>query len=164
MSAGIKPNELRIGNWIDDFGDGNGQVQGIDADGYVLTSANDVYQPHETFKPIPLTEDWILKFGFVLEDTDSFSEYFNKSFGKIKAYVGGGLGNVWFCSHFDWMCHEENITSKRGWCVGRRNTNKRYKGWNYDYSAEVEYVHQFQNLFFCLTGYDLVVPSAVGKV
>ncbi len=64
MSAGIKHTELRIGNWIYDFGDGDGQVQAIDADHYVLTSANDMFQPHETFIAIPLTEEWLLKFGF----------------------------------------------------------------------------------------------------
>ena len=60
----MKGTDLRIGNLIYDFGDGEGQVLAIDKDGYVLTTANDVPQPAETFTGIPLTEEWLKDFGF----------------------------------------------------------------------------------------------------
>ncbi len=60
----MKGTDLRIGNLIYDFGDGEGQVLAIDKDGYVLTTANDVPQPAETFTGIPLTEEWLIKLGF----------------------------------------------------------------------------------------------------
>lgn len=165
MSEGIKPNEIRTGNFFE----------------YLIEEDTKTWEPtkldwqdikwceeenddfNQAHRPIPITEEWLLTFGFTFDNSKSFSEYFNKSFGNIKSYVIG-ISNVWFCSHFDWMCHKEEIISKRGWCVGRRSTNQRYDGWNYDYSAEVEYVHQLQNLFFAITGYELVLQSAREKV
>lgn len=77
----MKGTDLRIGNLIYDFGDGEGQVLAIDKDGYVLTTANDVPQPAETFTGIPLTEDWLIKFGFEKIKSDyEEAETYNFSF------------------------------------------------------------------------------------
>lgn len=105
--------------------------------------------PFDSIKAIPITEDKLEWLGFEFENSLSFSEYFNKSFGKIKTYVIKN-NKIWFCTHFDWLCRESEITSKRGWCVGRRNTNCRYEGWNYQNSAEVYFIHQLQNALFAI--------------
>lgn len=138
----IDPKELRLGNFVlNHFGT---QVD--------VTVIDDCI---DWAKPISITPEWLERLGFSIEDTLSFSEYFNKSYGNIKAYI---IDSIWFCSHFDWMCHKDiSLTSQRGWYIGRRNTNQRYKGWNYDGSAEVKYIHQLQNLYFALTGKELIV-------
>jgi hypothetical protein len=139
----MNANELRIGNWINE--------QGLELQ--VGMIRQDLFDGSE---PIPITKEWLERFGFTFDDSKSFSEYFNKSLGNVKSYV---RGSVWFCSHFDWMCHKEEIASKRGWYVGRRNTNARYNGWNYSDSGEVEYVHQLQNLYFAITGTELILSE-----
>jgi hypothetical protein len=52
----MNAKELRIGNWYQWYAEGKYyeyQVEGID-----------LIQNYENFEPIPLTEDWLLKFGF----------------------------------------------------------------------------------------------------
>lgn len=53
----LKENELRIGNWYLSFGVDLKQVEKL-TKGKVLID----------FYPIPLTEDWLLKFGFTFTD------------------------------------------------------------------------------------------------
>ena len=143
----IQANEVRIGNLLLS----GGVVVTIDA-----RSIFNIWDVSKKYDPIPITPEWLERLGFEFEDTLSFSEYFNKSHGNIKAFI---IDSVWFCSRFDWMCHKEHHLSHRGWCVGRRNTNNRYNGWNYDESAEVKYIHQLQNLYFALTGTELTTRS-----
>ena len=60
----MKANELRIGNWV------HNPLQAVDlqVDARVISSV--VYDnkthinPKYRFQPIPLTEEWLLKFGF----------------------------------------------------------------------------------------------------
>lgn len=49
----MKANELRIGNWYLSFGVDLKQVESITKDKILID-----------FHPIPLTEEWLLKFGF----------------------------------------------------------------------------------------------------
>ena len=61
----IKANEVRIGNLINYNEGGIFRVIGIHEFG--LDVENDIetaYTEHESFSPIPLTEEWLLKFGF----------------------------------------------------------------------------------------------------
>lgn len=68
----MKPNELRIGNWYnwrggDALDEGyNEQMKGSDY-------AELLFNP-ERFRAIPLTEEWLLKFGF----ENNFSSFFEK--------------------------------------------------------------------------------------
>lgn len=56
----ISPNELRIGNWITET-----FKYGIGIDTQIRSGAHlDELASHECFYPIPLTEEWLLKFGF----------------------------------------------------------------------------------------------------
>ena len=47
----LKANELRIGNWIS-----NGAMP--------ITAGFDQISYAEIFQPIPLTDDWLIRFGF----------------------------------------------------------------------------------------------------
>jgi hypothetical protein len=53
----MKANELRIGNYVYDT---LGKVNKIDLEAITYV----VKEPHNQVKPIPLTEEWLLKFGF----------------------------------------------------------------------------------------------------
>jgi hypothetical protein len=54
----IKSNELRIGNLYNQYGDIH-QVNG-----HVISALEKAPQGQLWCKPIPLTEEWLLKFGF----------------------------------------------------------------------------------------------------
>jgi hypothetical protein len=66
----MKANELRLGNYIGDKDD-IAIVESIDKEGCMVQFINDEKQGFRISEPInaiPLTEEWLLKFGFVLEN------------------------------------------------------------------------------------------------
>ena len=67
----MKANELRIGNWVFD----NDQLEEftIESDTLFDESDGDCMEKH--IKPIPLTEEWLVKFG--AEKVNEISEYFD---------------------------------------------------------------------------------------
>ena len=59
----MKAEELRIGNCVNYFNDGEHSLIRILDWGYAhLNDASSI--DYELLKPIPLTEEWLLKFGF----------------------------------------------------------------------------------------------------
>lgn len=74
----IKTNELRIGNLIfADFGDG--------PKAQILGSGNDIQgtvDHLDNYDPIPLTEEWLEKFGFV-DCSDCVSLELNEPYQRI---------------------------------------------------------------------------------
>ena len=116
----MKAAELRIGNYV--YTDNEYIIKSYSPDGLfnILTKI-------ENYKPIPLTEEWLLKFGF--EDLDT---YLKLDFGKLSLvyYVDGEklylfIDNGEECGSF----HLKHIKS----------------------------VHQLQNLYFALTGKELTI-------
>jgi len=72
-------NELRIGNLVSDRGFFEMEVSAIFKDEVYLDFEENegvVWEVNEKdLQPIPLTEEWLLKFGFVLHDDDNFWFY-----------------------------------------------------------------------------------------
>ena len=64
----INPREFRIGNFVEDInGVVIGYIQTLDLDTCHVKSVVDgvIYTyNYENLKPIPLTEEWLIKFGF----------------------------------------------------------------------------------------------------
>ena len=56
--------ELRIGNYISPLGIGLTKVEGFCIWDNLIQSSNFAERDIEDFEPIPLTEDWLLIFGF----------------------------------------------------------------------------------------------------
>lgn len=87
----IKANELRIGNWVEMKTVLIGSKwEAIESE---LINMNDMGSGNGTYasyKPIPLTEEWLIKFGFDVEiNVDNGDWYFKQSkvdvsFGLIK--------------------------------------------------------------------------------
>ena len=67
----MKANEIRLGSYvIDVFNPKNPTERQIDFDDLAMLEN---YKNHPLpFKPIPLTEEWLLKFGFLKCDNGSF--------------------------------------------------------------------------------------------
>lgn len=68
----MKPEELRIGNWVYDEDEVYGQIEHLQPIfGYAYR-----WEWLKHYNPIPLTEEWLLKFGMddgVFEDNQYFS-------------------------------------------------------------------------------------------
>ena len=124
----LSANELRIGNNVDlygttatvkrhDFGGPNGGGLAVDKG-----------------KPIPLIEEWLIKFGFKINEDFGFDSgedtcYDIYSNGKLSIADVNGVYKLWIeIDQDDW----------------------------YNFSwTKIEYVHQLQNLYFALTGFEL---------
>lgn len=123
----MKAEELRIGNLVeykinDKFDDRKEwwEVSEIDADDIHWLSKVD--KEDENFRQIPLTEEWLLKFGFEKDGNDLILDnglfllvsYNDDEFVHLKSN------------------HLETIVS-------------------------IKYLHQLQNLYFALTGIELLI-------
>ena len=105
--ATIEANELRIGNLVFDH---LGRVQTVAetrADAYIcyLTNGAKLKYKLNTTKPIPLSEEWWLKFGFeeLYDDGEFYKDGFHYMDKKLYFYTSSipieyvhGLQNLYF--------------------------------------------------------------------
>ena len=111
----VKASELRIGNLIEFRNNIEPpQIVKITPRWFRSSMMDDDFELNEYWHPIPLTEEWLVKFGF--EFKNGYGYKFK--FGYISK------------SDFYWMYH--------GICI------------------KLQYVHQLQNLYFSLTGKELI--------
>jgi hypothetical protein len=68
----MKANELRIGNWVEQPNDGVTRVTAILNDLQIKTETGYI---DKYCRPIPLTEEWLVKFGFEKDILDIDSRY-----------------------------------------------------------------------------------------
>lgn len=128
----MKASELRIGNYVD----GEGKtiiIESINWDG--INGCIDRYDEYsiDALKPIPLTEQWLLDFGF-----RKYGTYFTRKYGKRVKY--------------------HKVTPK----FHKESKNYREPYFVYNPSRiEINYVHQLQNLHFSLTGEELTIKVRV---
>jgi hypothetical protein len=123
----MKANELRIGNWVYDnskgFADRTiGERQVSHELIYSMACGND-----KEISGIPLTEEWLLKFGFTRGFRDEFEIKNKDSYFQSLRKSNDGYVHCW-SGNFD------DIES-----------------------SEIQHVHQLQNLYFALTGEELIV-------
>jgi hypothetical protein len=114
--------ELRIGNLIEYKGS------------YVKIRAEDFAEFDKNLLdiaiPIPLNEDWLVKFGFKRRHKDA--KWFELTYNERGTYMLFGLGNY----------HTEI-------CLGGTTTAQ----------GPTKHVHQLQNLYFALTGMELTIKE-----
>lgn len=127
--------ELRIGNLIEHQGK-IVPVYQIDRKSKTSSKINDVkFENEDTseyFKPIPLTEDWLLRMGF----EEVYDSQFRKKFDLISnPRIGFDFAKV-----FDYST-----------MAGFRHIG--------EYLYHVIYVHQLQNLYNSLTGKELSIKT-----
>ena len=131
----IQANELRIGNLVSFEGMAE-TIASIHSDNTVRLR-DKVGKEHGCFytsliKPVPLTEEWLLKMGFL--------KIKNKGLQKDEypyAYTK--------TLHF-WLAQRDYIDR---FCVYYKNTSTNY--------VYIGYLHQLQNLYFALTGEELTI-------
>jgi hypothetical protein len=128
----MKATELRIGNWVELIGFGNKKC-----DALLITEQDQSNKSgHKYLNPIPLTEEWLIKLGFISYDSVFGIEY------KIAMDV------------------------EPSYILGKRNRELTASpdGEKYfidgNYLIRIKYVHQLQNLYFALTGEELETKEA----
>jgi hypothetical protein len=125
--------ELRRGNWV--LFEDNGtefEVEQIFANGLdVRNSREATYIESEYFAGIPLTEEWLLRFGFEYKDNDGEPVLNHKNFG-IDYYEFTDYGQ-WFV-----------IMIKQSYV-----------------EIEIKYIHELQNLYFAVTHQELTIKGLV---
>lgn len=135
----MKANEWRIGNYIYNYINGYRclcKVNSIDINGirvwdFIKEVKDDTNQSYtyETF-PIPLTEEWLIKFGLnETKDQDLF---------RVN-YVNYHKGSNTFSYCIDYYFSEE--------------------GYVENMFKEIKYVHELQNLYFALTNEELTIKE-----
>ena len=124
----MKANELRIGNYVYDT---LGKVNKIDLEAITYI----VKETHNQVKPIPLTEEWLLKFD--MKFTDGFSS-------SRKLYLNNYENDI---SKITYSPKERLLRLSNGDTKGTMLI------------PHVKYVHQLQNLYFALTGEELIIKS-----
>ena len=128
----MKSSELRIGNWVivhhnDVEIDFITNKEIVGAKGLHLTELKKV-------KPIPLTEEWLLKFGFIRHHYDYANDVI-----YIKNIADNEIDNA----EFEWGVYPNELGS------GIQIKNRK----------SLKYVHEIQNLYFALTGEELTFKS-----
>ena len=79
----IKINELRAGNWVDN---GAGDRYIIDTSWFIDIISFAQENGDTNVKGIPLTEEWLIKFGFEKVE-ETLYESFDKSFGVENGFT-----------------------------------------------------------------------------
>lgn len=129
----IKANELRVGNIIEQYGkhvivDGIDKKHRKDNDYYIRVKEDkEIGYWFNQFKPIPITEDLLLKCGFELKGiifriNNGFANQFDVNYSLSR--------NIYY---YDWS---------------------KYGIYN---EVELKYLHHLQNLYFALTNEELQI-------
>ena len=129
----MKATDLRIGNWISHMDHSD-----IWEDEQLQIQAFDYYSFEDEVKPIPLSDEWLVKLGLEKHSVDDFyfidlGEYI------LQVVVNGFSGTLekdsnWFVSINTGFGSQPVTITKR-------------------------YVHQIQNLYFALTGEELTIKD-----
>ena len=123
----MKANELRIGNYVL-FNNFIQPQRAVVVDGKFLLPFNKTdLEINNYYQPIPLTEEWLLKFGFEKESNKSYSTGEEIVYGVYK---------------LDELTY--NSIQKNWWFNGVL-------------SNQPIYVHQLQNLYYALKGEELTI-------
>jgi len=119
----MKATELRIGNWVHHKNKGDFQIKKSHFISIVLLFS----------KPIPLTDEWLIKFGFE----------FNEVCDSLQHSIGENF--KWF--HYDLA--SATVTMQ-----------EMDDGELFHLTEHINYVHQLQNLYFALSGEELIISES----
>jgi hypothetical protein len=125
----MKSQELRIGNFVQ----AKLLIPVLGNTKYLTVSSVEIrdcehYKENWSYEPIPLTEEWLVRLGFVYEDLGDDTPY--------EWYVKDGM-QIWNFNNQHWIC--DMLDQNR---------------FNQD---DFKHVHQLQNLYFALTGEELTI-------
>jgi len=121
----MEAQELRIGNLVMD----NAKVKIVTSG--MISNWDIIKRDYGGYKPIPLTEEWLVRFGFILEDLS----YMKNIKARMKLVFFDGI-----ISQFSIMQDNKEISFA---------------------SNQIKEIHQLQNLYFALTGEELTLNETI---
>jgi hypothetical protein len=132
----MKASELRIGNYVYDAFN---EVRTIN---YVLICNVEKMR----LTPIPITEEWLLRFGFEDYQKTENPDYLNE------------FGQEWHKIYFNGFYYMHNDRGK-GYEMSISGACYDESTGLHSFSNPIEFVHHLQNLYFALTGEELVLTN-----
>ena len=133
-------SELRIGNYVNfEFKSGVDKISIFPKDLFEMYKREEV---KDMLSPIPLTEEWLIKFGFRLLRKDEFNDYTQIVYGK-SIIVGDEDNSEKLVIYLPFNRCE----------IGEYNPKD--DDYSYILNIDINYVHQAQNLFYSLTNTEL---------
>lgn len=148
----LKANELRYGNKLLFLGDvvTFKNITEIREDGifWIKTFEPKIESKNFHFKPIPLTEEWLLKFGFDNWGKGKIYSTPDEEYDRFVLHnVLGGTSNF----------EVHNIVSTYGNTYYQQYIISCDEDERINWGEEIKYVHQLQNLYFALTNKELEI-------
>ena len=130
----MEVKELRIGNYVQDYND-----RLIVVNEYTILNF-DIYSKNqnEALIPIPLTEEWLLKFGF---EKDGVLDCYNEDIER-QIYGGFNINTI-------------SLVMMDGYLLPKPY----YDSEAFSEDFKLSHVHQLQNLYFALTGEELIINN-----
>ena len=139
----LSSRELRIGNWVKHKKNATSASEYPNTEfQWELAHFFDIERNHlhiDSIEPIPLTEEWIKKLGFK-------KPYEDESY-KSRRWLPKET-----ISHSRWSIYL--IPEKGEWRINQYNKGK---------ICSLKYVHQLQNLYFALTGTELIANKLANQ-
>jgi hypothetical protein len=147
----MEAKELKIGNFIATKECGCSEVCWIGGNWVGLQDGDDWHE--EGIHPIPLTEDWLRKFGFTAIENSTYingrqwmlqvsSDYIDEELDEVVNRDG-----TWFDGIGSHSYREDGAMGVCALCRGNYICNN------------IRTVHQLQNLYFALTGEELTLKE-----
>ena len=134
----MKTTELRIGNFISiNFGNcDDGKTITVDGvSDCEIYNEEHGYSPCNEFKPIPLTEQWLLDFGF----KDEGGSDYVVSIGDYTLLLSIEKDHITVMYSYLWGAYDSEAT----------------------FLKSIIYVHQLQNLYFALFQEELILKEKI---
>ncbi len=147
---GLNPQELRIGNFVDVDKSEIAQIQKINSDEFqefrneekgihVITfpfASGESEMFESNIRPIPITEEWLIKFGFKLINiaTNPYEFQYQLDYWIIRKSTEFGIE----------VCQD----------LGEHYVNR---------LRSIDFVHDIQNLYFSITGKELKYYNKIKK-
>lgn len=165
----VPARDLRIGNWIQNW---NGEWQ------VVHTDFQMVFHDKRVCWGIPLSKDWLERFGFYNRKGDSWATLdlpmFPKEYsgGELHCYLRlGATPNGTYSAFHEQKC-DKGFTDYKIYQVVKRvlDAGRSRKGFNGNscvpmakesvHLQEIKHVHQLQNLVYALCGTELTIKES----
>lgn len=138
--------ELRIGNYVNLFDDGSFEsVLRIDGENNRVMIHGEDYTDTWNISntdPIPLTEEWLLKFGFE-----------KWTWCDDCAFIPLFFGDSLYCRYYNDQWHIKRMKVGRD----KEGVFGKTQGKYILPKGVIKHVHQLQNLYFSLTGKELTI-------
>lgn len=163
----INPRELRIGNLVKhDFGIASiNMIRGNDIGLYDANLCLWVTIT-ELISPIPLNEDWLLKFGFEKKELygwkgngadyqpetskTEYQDYVIEAYDEDYFFVRYATWSYRKEENHEWVSETDVLIHKGTWYE---------KAEDHVRCQKVNYIHQLQNIYFALTGKELEIKQ-----